>query len=100
MGQYDAEVSLAFRYAARGTAKQALHVPIDSFILEAMKNENVPDIAASGGTYKYNNKAWSQIGEDDYKKILKIIRELADNSPIEWENTTWIRQAEKRKNPI
>lgn len=45
-------------------------------------------------------KAWSTWDggkESEYNRFQKKIRGIAGSSPLDWENETWIKQAEKRK---
>ena len=53
-----------------GLTAKSLHVPIDSFILEKLREENVDEIRRDGDTYKYKGKSWSQL--DDYDVYLDI----------------------------
>ena len=74
--------------------KKYLHIPLDSYIISALKDNDV-----------VINEKWSQIAEygksDDrnkasYMAYVNDIKEIA-KAPIEWENTAWIEQAEKAK---
>ena len=47
--------------------EESLHVPIDSFILQKLKEEQVPGVTNSGETYYYKRKVWSAI--TDYERI-------------------------------
>ena len=83
-----------------GLTAKSLHVPIDSFILEKLQEENVDEIRRDGDTYKYKGKSWSQL--DDYDAYLDIqtkIGQIAGKTfPIEWEGPAWIEVAKKRSN--
>lgn len=76
------------------SVKNFLHIPLDSYIISALKNEGVEI-----------KEKWSQIAEygkiDDrskasYMAYVNDIKEIAQ-APIEWENIAWIEQAEKAK---
>ena len=83
-----------------GLTEKLLHVPIDSFILEKLQEENVDEIKKDGDTYKYIGKSWSQL--DDYDVYLDIqtkIGQIAGKTfPIEWEGSAWMDIAKKRSN--
>lgn len=82
-----------------GLTAKSLHVPIDSFILEKLREENVDEIRRDGDTYKYKGKSWSQL--DDYDVYLDIqtkIGQIAGKTfPIEWEGPVWIKVAQNRE---
>ena len=89
-----------------GFSEAELHVPVDSFILEALKetqqfNTEGNKITGSGESYYYNGEAWSAISESkNYKKLQDGIRDIAKKqgiSPIQWEGPAWIKVAEQRK---
>lgn len=106
-GQAQKWVNMTLKYLwlldmlPKGISAEDLHVPIDSFILEALKNDN-SDISCKDGTYKYQGEAWSQLTTDNYDTIQKEIRKVAkkkeNNTPIEWESTAWIKVAKERSN--
>lgn len=83
-----------------GLTEKSLHVPIDSFILEKLQEENVDGIKRDGDTYKYKGESWSQL--DDYDAYLDIqtkIGQIAGKTfPIEWESSAWMDIAKKRSN--
>ena len=99
-GQAQKWVNMTLKYLwlldmlPKGISAEDLHVPIDSFILEALTN------ICKDGTYKYNGEAWSRLTTDKYDTIQKEIRNIAKekeiNAPIEWENTAWIDVAKTR----
>lgn len=99
-GQAQKWVNMTLKYMwlldmlPEGISEEDLHVPIDSFILEALTN------IYKDGTYKYNGEAWSRLTTDKYDTIQKEIRNIAKekeiNAPIEWENTAWIDVAKTR----
>lgn len=82
-----------------------LHIPIDSYILQAIKDEKKIDnknnisadgIKGSGQDYTYKDKAWSNLDYDEYAAFYeKYQGEL--ESPLKWENEAWIKTAVKRK---
>ena len=82
-----------------GLTAKSLHVPIDSFILEKLREDNVDEIRRDGDTYKYKGKSWSQL--DDYDVYLDIqtkIGQIAGKTfPIEWEGPVWIKVAQNRE---
>jgi len=67
------------------------HVPLDSYIFDALKSEL--------GITNTTGKKWSKI--DDYDTYLTLQKEIrakvTDIFPIEWENTAWIRFANKSR---
>lgn len=82
-----------------GLTAKSLHVPIDSFVLKKLQEENVDGISGNDGdTYKYKGKSWSQL--DDYDVYLDIqtkIRKIAGKTfPIEWEGSAWMNVAINR----
>ena len=88
-----------------GLSEAELHVPVDSFILEALKetqqfNTKGNRITGSGKSYYYNGEAWSAISEyKNYKKLQDGIRNIAEKqgiSPIQWEGSAWMDVAKKR----
>ena len=89
-----------------GLSEAELHVPVDSFILEALKetqqfNTEGNKITGSGESYYYNGEAWSAISDTkNYKKLQKEIRDIAKErgiSPIQWEGPVWIKVAQNRE---
>jgi hypothetical protein len=93
--------------------KSSLHVPVDSYIMEAASklDDSIPiprsDNKAAGKYSPGASKPWSQWGENEdgkneYELFQAALREAIINksnatSPIEWESTAWISIAEKRK---
>lgn len=88
----------------------AYHVPIDSFIMEAIWNPigkhawlPEPKYLRSGNLGKYassKHKPWSKFDGTDYENVQRHIKSdlvLSGKEPIEWENENWIRIAKKRK---
>ena len=75
---------------------RSLHVPIDSYILNALKEK--PLFEGSIKASKYNGQAWSAMSEDNYKQLQSEIRAMPkeeNESPIEWEGRVWIKMANK-----
>lgn len=61
-----------------------LHVPADSYIMEAVKYSSA--------------KAWSKWEESDYKNFREeICEKIAEESPLDWEGPAWIEIAKNRK---
>ena len=88
-----------------GLSEAELHVPVDSFILEALKETQQFNIVGnkitgSGESYYYNGEAWSAISEfKNYKKLQDGIKGIAKEqgfSPIQWEGPVWIKVAKQR----
>ena len=83
-------------------SENSLHVPIDSFILQALENEGVGEVKRFEDYYKYKGDTWSVL--DDYKKYMELqeaiqkIAEQKHSTPIAWEGPAWIAVAQKRKN--
>ena len=72
---------------------EKLHVPIDSYVMEAFdreskkKSKDILEVSA-----------WSNIeSEDRYKEYQEEIREIAKGeTPVNWEGPAWISVAEIR----
>ena len=112
-GQAQKWVNMTLKYLwlldmlPNGLSEAELHVPVDSFILEALKetqqfNTEGNKITGSGESYYYNGEAWSAISDPkNYKKLQDGIRDIAKKqgiSPIQWEGPAWIEVAKKRSN--
>ena len=110
-GQAQKWVNMTLKYLwlldmlPNGLSEAELHVPVDSFILEALKetqqfNTEENKITGSGESYYYNGEAWSAISEyKNYKKLQDGIRNIAEKqgiSPIQWEGSAWMDVAKKR----
>jgi len=82
--------------------KEVMHIPIDSYILNAAKAGKGDKIYDSfdvkGLGIVSDIKTWSKI--DDYKKYLgfqKSVRtECGNMMPIEWERLAWMAEATRR----
>lgn len=87
------------------TAKFFFHIPVDSFILQAvwdyLKAPIIVKTNKDGKKGKYSSdkvKPWSTWDGEDYKLFLTFVIGLSD-CPIDWEGPEWIKQAKrKRKN--
>ena len=95
--------------------KNYLHIPVDSYIMQAVGSDNpklkhclklecVPKNNGDGTVGKYSestSKSWSSWEYKEYiafqKCIRKAISESGYASPIEWENEAWIEVAAYRK---
>ena len=112
-GQAQKWVNMTLKYLwlldmlPNGLSEAELHVPVDSFILEALKETQRfktkgNKITGSGESYYYNGEAWSTISDpQDYKKLQDGIRDIAKKqgiSPIQWEGPAWMEIAKKRSN--
>ena len=110
-GQAQKWVNMTLKYLwlldmlPNGLSEAELHVPVDSFILEALKgtqlfNTEGNKITGSGEAYYYNGEAWSAISEPkNYKKLQDGIGDIAKKqgiSPIQWEGPAWIKVAQQR----
>lgn len=81
-----------------------LHVPVDSFIMEAASKKLQIELPSITGTNNFYNetssKRWSNWNgyESEYLPFQNNLQEkVADISPIKWENAAWIEVAETRK---
>lgn len=77
------------------------HVPVDSYIIDAVKAEPCDKIKYGLGL-KCNVPSWSKWDEPDkyekyQEKIRKEVQQKFKKSPIEWEGKAWIEQSEIRK---
>lgn len=84
-----------------GIKEGSLHVPIDSFILQELKNCGVEEVSGSGETYHYKDNAWSAISDpSDYKNLQEEIKRIArkdGQNPIQWEKSAWMKIAMDRQ---
>lgn len=86
--------------------REFIHVPVDSYIMEAASNMKILLERKNGEYKKYSegsSKPWSQWHEEEYKKFQDKLRDklrakYPDICPIDWEGPAWIEIAEKRKN--
>ena len=95
-----------FRYHKRLCELQSkFHIPVDSYIIDAVLNTDVklPNKAGDrekryAHPYDYV-KSWSTWNEpSDYTPFQKGIKNLVivNETPLDWENETWIKQAEEK----
>ncbi len=84
-----------------------IHIPVDSYILQALWEDNdfdnnkIPGIEklknGSFGVYSSEKlKPWSQWNDSEYLKFWEYLSEAKKPSPIEWEGPAWIEIAQKR----
>lgn len=110
-GQAQKWVNMTLKYLwlldmlPNGLSEAELHVPVDSFILEALKETQQFStegnrITGSGESYYYNGEAWSAISDSkNYKKLQDGIRDIVKEQgifPIQWEGPAWIEVAKQR----
>ena len=87
----------------KGIKARSLHVPIDRFILEKLKETGKfnDTITNSGETFSYNGETWSSMSDiRSYKTLQKEIKKIAREAnllPIEWESLAWLEIAKSRK---
>lgn len=82
-----------------------LHVPVDSYIMEAASELEIeiPRNNERHGKYtESSSKPWSKWEEKDYTKFQNDLRTALNNknpteTPIRWECHAWIEVAQKRK---
>lgn len=77
--------------------EEELHVPIDSFILEQLKNDHVVGVTGSGESYYYKKQAWSALEYENYTDLQDKIKKNKP-TPIQWEKEVWPKIARNRKN--
>jgi len=72
-----------------------IHVPVDSYIIEAVrKGKNFKEAAKVTPP----TDGWSKWKDyDKYIKFQKDLRNAVENSPIEWEGPAWIEVAKSKK---
>ena len=84
------------------------HIPIDSFIMQAIWPETTPNpnwipganLPQKGpGAYAgTKHTPWSQFDDKSYNSVQNHIKgQLSGRSPMEWENGEWISVAKDRK---
>jgi hypothetical protein len=66
----------------------SLHIPIDSYILKALKDSKIE---------LENEKTWSKFDYNDYNNLVKNYSEKIKLPYISWEHENWIKMAEKEK---
>lgn len=87
--------------------EEYFHVPIDSFIMQAIWPEDKEDtdwipgkkLPKSGpGNYSDSKHTpWSKFSKEDYYSVQDHIKSISGKSPMEWENPRWIQVARERK---
>ena len=84
--------------------EERLHAPIDSYILQKLRNLNEEGVTCSADTFYYKENSWSKISDyDDYFDLQKVIRVMAKQggkTVIEQENEAWIEMAIERKRSL
>jgi hypothetical protein len=79
--------------------KKCLHVPVDSYIMEAaseMLGVGIVDTQGQFKPYKEGvSKPWSKWDYSDYIKFQEDVRNAAD-CPIDWEYSAWNKTKAKR----
>lgn len=79
-----------------------LHVPIDSYILKKLSQNDYFKKCKNIKADKYRGETWSAMS--DYKNYYELQKEIRDmpkekqKSPIEWEGAAWIDIANNRYN--
>ena len=84
---------------------EVLHVPVDSYIMEAASILEIMLPRKNGDYGKYfesSSKPWSKWNKDDYVKFQENLRIALKNknpseTPIEWEAHAWIEVAQNKK---
>lgn len=72
-----------------GDLSSIMHVPVDSYIIKAAKDEL--KISSSP-----KPKPWSEWTYTEYKQFQEDLQSaIKDRDPIDWENKAWIKQAAK-----
>lgn len=79
--------------------RSALHIPVDSYIMEAASEEGIqlPQKSSNNyGKFSFESLPWSKWEEPHYKKFVEKSVILGE-CPIDWEFKAWINVAEKHK---
>lgn len=80
--------------------KDCLHVPVDSYIMEAAVALGIELIDKKGQFQSYKagvSKPWSQWDYSEYDKFQKKLREIVP-CPMDWEFDAWREVKAKREN--
>lgn len=80
--------------------KSYLHVPVDSYIMEAASKCQVLIKRKDGqyGEYKEGvSKPWSQWNYEEYIEFQNALRQKLSEAPIIWEGSAWVEIAQERK---
>lgn len=66
-----------------------LHIPLDNYIMDiAKKQYGVPALSC----------AWSRITDyDEYLKYERMLMEVIDEIPLDWEFSKWVESARQQK---
>ena len=84
--------------------EERLHAPIDSYILQKLRNLKAEGVTCSADTFYYKGNSWSKISDyNDYFDLQKVIRVMAKQGGkpvIEQENEAWIEMAIERKRSL
>ena len=83
-----------------------MHVPLDSYILKAIKRpeKSIGECSVCGLGIRHKITSWNDIGiYEDYIKLQEEIRKKCKNmKPIDWERKAWIAESiienNKKKN--
>lgn len=85
--------------------ESCLHIPIDNYIIEAVKNEYggedvlekiINDEKKEKGRKKID--PWSRWGKGQYTRFQAAIKEkLGEQMPLEWEGKAWVEMASKNQ---
>ena len=84
-----------------GLTKESLHIPIDSYIIDAVKSNAIEyGLGIKTGPSAASWSKWDDYGAyRDYQNAAgKTIREKYGLSPIEWEGKAWMATAKDKSN--
>lgn len=81
-----------------GIDEDKLHIPLDSFIIDVLKENEKVTLPFTGDNQKSSKKVrgWSQWTKKDYEDFRESISGTKKYT-LKWENDVWIKQAENRK---
>jgi hypothetical protein len=81
--------------------KEHLHIPVDSYIMEAASADHSIKLLDKQGQYtSYKNgvsKPWSTWDYDEYIKFQNDVRDAVD-CPMDWEYDAWNKTKARREN--
>lgn len=84
--------------------EERLHAPIDSYILQKLRNLKAEGVTCSADMFYYKGNSWSKISDyNDYFDLQKVIRDMAKQvgkTVIEQENEAWIEMAIEKKRSL
>lgn len=72
----------------------ALHVPVDSYLIEAAK---AGEELKNALHIKCSKASWSSWEYDEYIAFQEAVRSASERFPIYWEGLVWMKVAERRK---